>query len=62
MTEVTPDGLAGKAIDEAIKRVRALGNWLVRGFGSSSHAVSAASALAGFLSTPSAGGIQRERQ
>ena len=52
-----PDGLAGEAVDEAIERVRALGNWLVRGFGSSniSNGISAASALAGFLSAPSAG-------
>ena len=52
----TPDGLAGEAIDEAIERVRALGNWLVRGFSSSSsNGVCSASALAGFLSAPSAG-------
>jgi hypothetical protein len=62
-----PDGLAGEAVDEAIERVRALGNWLVRGFGSSSssgsNGVSTASALAGFLSTPSASGArQRERR
>ena len=45
------EGLAGEAVDEAFERVRALGNWIARGFngGANTNGNTAASALSDFL-------------